>query len=221
VLEFGRYLRCKLEREGKNNIGVSIVLPGFVSTNMANTTVEQMSKIGPVASMANQLMMSAEKAASIIVSGVEQNLEIVAFPYWQFAVLRVINFLPFALQQAIYGQIPAQKSSGAKSEELSQHPKTASSAAPVASIAPEITRAKGMHADPIDEDAEVVISEQKTEIEVSVLAHDAQKAKIDLADQSKAQVPTADRINEEVQQQGVRGDSPNLIQSLYMKLLIT
>jgi short-subunit dehydrogenase len=80
---YGEALRSWLEPEG---IEVSVVLPGFVETRMANAVK------GP-----KPLMMSGERAAHIIQRGLARGRRQVAFPLPLYFGLQMLRLLPAAL----------------------------------------------------------------------------------------------------------------------------
>lgn len=73
-------------------ISVSVVLPGFVKTAMSDRFM------GPKPGM-----ISAERAAALIMAGVVRRRRVVAFPWYLHAGLRLLGVLPQALQQYLLG----------------------------------------------------------------------------------------------------------------------
>lgn len=77
---YGQSLRCWL---APNNIQINVVCPGYVKTDMSSNL------IGP-----KLFLISSEKAAKIIQSGLEKNKSCIAFP-WQLNILmKLANTLP-------------------------------------------------------------------------------------------------------------------------------
>jgi short-subunit dehydrogenase len=85
LLNYGLALRSALRRSG---IGVSIICPGYVTTPM----LAQESGPKPFA-------MPPERAAELIVQGLQRNRPIIAFPFWFSLVTRLGGLLPEALLQ--------------------------------------------------------------------------------------------------------------------------
>lgn len=77
-------------RLAKHGIGVTLVSPGFIDTAMSR----QVSEPKP-------FLMDADKAAAIIVRGIESRARIIVVP-WQFKVIRgLANLLPRALLRTV------------------------------------------------------------------------------------------------------------------------
>jgi short-subunit dehydrogenase len=87
---YGEALRSWLGPEG---IEVSVVLPGFVETRMANAVK------GP-----RPLMMSGERAAHIIQRGLARGRRQIAFPLPLYLGLQVLRLLPAALADRLVRQ---------------------------------------------------------------------------------------------------------------------
>ncbi len=77
---YGEALRSELRADG---IGVTVVCPGFVDTEMA----AQVTGTKPG-------QMSADRAARIILRGIERNRALVAFPAAEALGIRLLGFLP-------------------------------------------------------------------------------------------------------------------------------
>jgi short-subunit dehydrogenase len=79
-------------------ISVSIVFPGFVKT--ALTDLNDFSMPG---------LMSAEKAAAIIVKGIENKKANIIFPFWFSIILKIISFLPSKFQANLVYNLTKRK----------------------------------------------------------------------------------------------------------------
>jgi short-subunit dehydrogenase len=84
-------LRVELKHYG---IKVITVKPGFVKTPMTNQNKFKM-----------PLLMSAEKAADIIVDGIKKEKRIIQFPWQTFLASRLIGLLPGGLYEWLAGKI--------------------------------------------------------------------------------------------------------------------
>lgn len=85
VTDLCRSLRYELSASRKN-IGVSIILPGWVESNMSKIYRQE-----------KPFMISAEDAAKRIIKGVHSNHEIVAFPLPLYIFTRAFQFIPHGL----------------------------------------------------------------------------------------------------------------------------
>jgi short-subunit dehydrogenase len=85
VLNYGLALRSALRRSG---IGVSVICPGYVITPMLAQ------ESGP-----KTPAMPAERAAELIVQGLQRNRSIIAFPFWFALATRLGGLLPERLLQ--------------------------------------------------------------------------------------------------------------------------
>ncbi len=68
------------------NVQVSLILPGFVDTPMIDSN-----------SFSTPLRYSAEKAARIIISGIEAKKGVIAFPFILYFAAKLLNILPYKL----------------------------------------------------------------------------------------------------------------------------
>ena len=89
---WGEGLRCALAKE---NIGVTVVCPGFVTSRMTDVNKFPM-----------PFLMSAEKAAETIRQGIAANRGRVAFPWPMLAAVWLLALLPDSWAGAISGQMP-------------------------------------------------------------------------------------------------------------------
>jgi len=80
VRVYGEALRDELKVDG---IAVNVVCPGFIKTPMTDANPFPM-----------PFMMSAERAAHIIKSGLAHNRARIAFPWRLYAMIRLLNLLP-------------------------------------------------------------------------------------------------------------------------------
>ena len=69
-----------------NNIGVSVICPGFIESNMSQSFHGN-----------KPFLLSAEKSAYKILSGLKHNRACITFPYWLSLGTRLLNFLPHAV----------------------------------------------------------------------------------------------------------------------------
>lgn len=89
---WGEALRAELVPEG---VEVSVICPGFVDTRMTQANRFHM-----------PLLMSAERAAAIIVRGLARNRGLIAFPWRMYAGLRLFTALPALLTGALLRLAP-------------------------------------------------------------------------------------------------------------------
>lgn len=85
VTDLGRSLRYELCASRKN-IGVSVILPGWVESNMSKIYRQE-----------KPFMISAEDAAKRIIRGVHRNHELVVFPLPLYIFTRAFQFIPHGL----------------------------------------------------------------------------------------------------------------------------
>lgn len=97
VRYYGEALRGALKPSG---VHVSVICPGYIKTPMTDVNNYPM-----------PFLMSAEKAANIIKSRLEKNPARLAFPWPMFAVVRLMEILPFWLTEPIFDRLP-KKSAG-------------------------------------------------------------------------------------------------------------
>lgn len=89
---WGEALRAELAPAG---VEVSVLCPGFVTTRMTQANPFPM-----------PFLMSADRAAQIIVRGLERNRGRIAFPWRLYAMLRLVTALPAALTDALLRLAP-------------------------------------------------------------------------------------------------------------------
>jgi short-subunit dehydrogenase len=87
ILAYGRSLRALLAHCG---VGVSVVCPGYVATPMSSRETGH-----------KPMTVSAERAATIIVSGLSRNKAVIAFPFLLAWGARFHSVLPEWLQRRI------------------------------------------------------------------------------------------------------------------------
>ena len=92
VRVWGEALRADLAPVG---LEVSVICPGFVETRMTQANRFHM-----------PLLMSAERAAAIIVRGLARNRGRIAFPWRMYALVRLIAGLPAPLTDALLRLAP-------------------------------------------------------------------------------------------------------------------
>lgn len=92
VKAYGEALRENLKKEG---IHLSVICPGFVRSRITDKNNCPM-----------PFFMEAEKAASIIASGVERNVGLIAFPFLMRLAVYLLSILPNCLSGFIYGRLP-------------------------------------------------------------------------------------------------------------------
>jgi short-subunit dehydrogenase len=93
---FGDSLRAYLK---KFNVKVSVVIPGYITTPMTEVNNFPM-----------PFIISAERAAEIIVSGIEHNEGIIAFPKIMYFGLKLLSFLPYKFLDYINSKLPGKPS---------------------------------------------------------------------------------------------------------------
>ena len=94
VKVFGDALRSYLK---SFNIKVSVIIPGYVKTPMTDANNFPM-----------PFMITADKAAEIIVSGLKKNKGIIAFPLSNYFILKLLNFLPYKIVDFINSKLPGK-----------------------------------------------------------------------------------------------------------------
>lgn len=92
VRVWGEGLRAELAPRG---VAVSVICPGFVTTRMTQSNPFPM-----------PFLMSAERAAWIIIRGLARNRSRIAFPWRLYAMLRLITALPAGLTDALLRLAP-------------------------------------------------------------------------------------------------------------------
>ena len=90
VRAYGEALRGTLAPHG---IEVNVICPGFIESRMTAKNDFPM-----------PFIMTAEKAARIIVSGLARNKARIAFPWQLYYLVRLITFLPIALATKLLGR---------------------------------------------------------------------------------------------------------------------
>lgn len=94
----GEGLRGTVEASG---IEVSVICPGYVSTPMTDVNRFPM-----------PFLMSVDKAARIIRTGLARNRSRIAFPWRMYVVLWVLQLLPVAIADAITARLPRKDADG-------------------------------------------------------------------------------------------------------------
>lgn len=94
VRVYGESLRGTL---APHNIGVSVVMPGFVESRMTAVNDYKM-----------PFFMKADKAARVIANGLRANRARIAFPWQTFAISGLIGLLPPALSARLLAKLPAK-----------------------------------------------------------------------------------------------------------------
>ena len=92
VRVWGEALRPELAAHG---VALSVICPGFIATPM--TTVNKF----PM-----PFLMSAERAARIIVRGLARNRARIAFPWLLYAGVRLVAVLPPGLTDVVMARLP-------------------------------------------------------------------------------------------------------------------
>ncbi len=92
VRVWGEALRAEL---APVRVEVCVICPGFVTTRMTQANPFPM-----------PLLMSADRAAQIIIRGLERNRGRIAFPWRLYAMLRLLTALPAALTDALLRRAP-------------------------------------------------------------------------------------------------------------------
>ena len=94
VKVFGDALRGYLKG---SNIKVSVIIPGYVKTPMTDVNNFPM-----------PFMITADKAADIIIKGLAKNKGIIAFPLTSYFILKLMNLLPYRLIDYINSKLPGK-----------------------------------------------------------------------------------------------------------------
>lgn len=79
------------------NIHVSNVIPGYIKTPMTDVNTFPM-----------PFMIDAEKAAKKIISGIEKNKGVIAFPLIMYFFMKFLNLLPSSLMSYINSKLPGK-----------------------------------------------------------------------------------------------------------------
>ena len=95
VRVYGQALHGLLAPHG---VTVSVICPGFIKTPMTDVNAFPM-----------PFIMDADKAASIILHGLEHGKRMIVFPFMMGVLARVQNWLPEAWVDAMYNRLPAKK----------------------------------------------------------------------------------------------------------------
>lgn len=82
----------------QSNINVSVICPGFVESRMTDVNDFPM-----------PMMVSAEKAAKIIVSGLEKKKQLIVFPLTIYILVRLVSYLPSSFISLLTRLLPAKK----------------------------------------------------------------------------------------------------------------
>jgi short-subunit dehydrogenase len=99
VRAFAEGLRGELQSEG---INVTAICPGFIKTPLTDINPFPM-----------PFIMSAEKAASIIMRGLAANRARIAFPLALYIPLRIISCLPLAITDPFFAALPSKNATTA------------------------------------------------------------------------------------------------------------
>lgn len=91
---FGDGMRAYLKQF---NVKVNVVLPGYVDTPMTKVNKFPM-----------PFKISANRAASIIVSGIAQNHGLIVFPKITYYFLKIVNLLPYQLIDYVNSKLPGK-----------------------------------------------------------------------------------------------------------------
>ncbi len=95
---FGDGLRPYLKQF---NVKVCVVIPGYVDTPMTQVNKFPM-----------PLKISADKAAAIIIKGIENGSGIITFPKITYFILKLMNLLPYQLIDYINSKLPGKPAFG-------------------------------------------------------------------------------------------------------------
>ncbi len=95
VKVYGEALRGALFNDG---IGVSVICPGFVVSRMTDSN-----------DYAMPLIISAERAATIIINGLARNRARIAFPWPMYLAIWLMSALPPQLTDAAFRRLPEKK----------------------------------------------------------------------------------------------------------------
>lgn len=94
VKTYAEALRGALAAEG---IGVSAICPGFVKSRMTDVNEFPM-----------PFLMDAEKAARVILKGLQQNRTVIAFPWPMYWMVSLLSVLPPGLAVRLLSRLPAK-----------------------------------------------------------------------------------------------------------------
>lgn len=95
VRVWGEALRAELAADG---VGVSVICPGFVKTPMTDVNRFRM-----------PFRIDADRAAAIILRGLERNRGRIAFPLPMYATVRLIAALPDGVRNRLLGGLPRKE----------------------------------------------------------------------------------------------------------------
>jgi short-subunit dehydrogenase len=95
VRAYGEALRGRYRRD---NVGISVIVPGFVTSGITAQNRFPM-----------PFLMSAEKAARIIAKGLAHNKARIAFPKRMYALILLISALPMWLTDRLFSKLPDKK----------------------------------------------------------------------------------------------------------------
>ncbi len=99
VRHFGEALRSSAARRG---VGISVICPGFVHTRMTAVNTFSM-----------PFIMTAERAAAIILRGIERDQARIAFPFPMYmAVYALGQLLPPAVLRFVLARLPEKPATG-------------------------------------------------------------------------------------------------------------
>lgn len=96
IKSFGDSLRAYLKRF---NVKVSVVIPGYIATPMTEVNNFPM-----------PFIISAERAAEIIVSGLERNKGLIVFPKIMYFTLKLLSLVPYKILDYINSKLPGKPS---------------------------------------------------------------------------------------------------------------
>ena len=94
VRAFGEGLRGELHKEG---ISVSVICPGFIKTPLTDVNPFPM-----------PFIMSADRAAQIIIRGLGAKRARIAFPLALYIPLRILSCLPLAITDPFFAALPSK-----------------------------------------------------------------------------------------------------------------
>ena len=92
VRAYGEALRG---RYGKEGIGISVIVPGFITSGITAQNRFPM-----------PFLMPAEKAARIIAKGLARNKARIAFPWQMYSVMLMVSALPMWLIDRLFSRLP-------------------------------------------------------------------------------------------------------------------
>ena len=92
VRAYGEALRGRFRHHG---IGVSVIIPGFVTSGITAKN-----------NFAMPFLMPADKAARIIARGLARNKARIAFPWQMYSLMLAISALPMGLIDRIFSRLP-------------------------------------------------------------------------------------------------------------------